>query len=169
MADTAPETTNPIARPFTTFNFLVEVKVDGVADKVAGAAFSEVDGLELTMEAKTIREGGRNSGPVHLAGPVSYGQLTLKRGMTANRDLWGWFESAASLGGRGIRADADVVVLAADHRTEHARFRLTGCMPVKLKMPALNAKDGILAIEEMGIAYETLSVGAPSAAGAAAR
>jgi phage tail-like protein len=155
---------SPAARPFTTFNFRVEVKVDGVAERVSSAAFSEVDGLEMTMEPKTIREGGRNTGPVHLTGPVSYGQLTLKRGLTANRDFWTWFEALVSGGRRGLRADAEVVMLAADGTTEQARFKLTGCMPVKLKMPALNAKDGVVAIEEMQIAYETLSVRAPSGA-----
>ena len=161
-----PELLNPSARPFTTFNFLVEVKVDGVSERVAAAAFSEVDGLEMTMEVKTIREGGRNTGPVHLTGGVSYGQLTLKRGMTANQDFWKWFEAVAG-GRRGLRADAEVVMLAPDGAAERARFKLTGCLPVKLKMPALNAKDGILAIEEMQLAYETLSIRPPDLLGAA--
>jgi hypothetical protein len=38
------------------------------------------------------------------------------------------------------------------------RFVLTGCLPLKLKAPALNAQDGTVAIEEMQIAYETLSL-----------
>ena len=33
------------------------------------------------------------------------------------------------------------------------RFSLTGCLPIKMKAPALNAKDGMLAVEEMQIAY----------------
>ena len=164
MAETAQEHANPAARPFTTFNFVVEIKVDGVSDMIAAAAFSEVDGLEMTMETKTIREGGRNAGPIHLAGPVAYGQLTLKRGMTANQDFWGWFEAIASGGRRGLRAVADVVLYASDRSAERARFTLTGCMPVKLKMPAMNAKDGLLAIEELQLAYETLSIRPPVAA-----
>src|SRR4051812_47300966 len=98
MTSIAPDPANPIERPFTTFNFVVEIKVDGVSDKVAAAAFSEVDGLEMTLEAKTIREGGRNGGPIHLAGGASYGQLSLKRGKTANRDLWNWVEAIVSSG-----------------------------------------------------------------------
>ena len=30
-------------------------------------------------------------------------------------------------------------------------------MPVKIKAPGLNAKDGLIAIEEMQVAYETLT------------
>jgi phage tail-like protein len=175
--------------PFTTFNFLVEIKVDGVSPSVCGGAFAECDGLEMTLEPKTIREGGRNFGPVHLAGPISYGQLVLKRGMTSNLDLWNWFESMVGdvsagglLGGLGVpssvsvgpsgigtssgtktpigalRATADIVMLAADGATEQAHFKLTGCMPVKIKAPSLNAKEGLIAIEEMSLVYESMAV-----------
>lgn len=147
---------DPVAHPFTAFNFKVEVQVSGLATPLAHAAFSECDGLEMSMEPKTIREGGRNSGPVHMAGPVSYGQLTLKRGMTANVDLWRWFERVNARGNGGLRGTAEVVMLAADGQKEQLRFRLGGCVPVKLKASALNAKDGQIAIEEMQVAYESL-------------
>lgn len=147
---------DPAAHPFTAFNFLVEIEARDVGEKLCLAAFSECDGLEMTVEPKTIQEGGRNSGPVHMAGPVSYAQLTLKRGMTANVDLWRWFERVAG-GDGGLRATADIVMLAAD-RTEQLRFVLEGCLPVKLKAPALNAADGQLAIEEMQVAYESLTL-----------
>jgi phage tail-like protein len=145
------------AHPFTAFNFLVEIEVAGVGEKLASAAFSEVDGLEMSMDPKTIREGGRNAGPVHMAGPVSYGQLTLKRGMTANVDLWRWFEKVSSLGQGGLRGTAEVVMLAADG-TEQLKFRLEGCIPTKIKAPSLSGKDGQLAIEEMQVAYESLTL-----------
>ena len=108
------------------------------------------------MEVKTIREGGNNGKQIRLSGPISYGNLTLKRGMTANFDLWDWFNKTAA--DPSLRADAEVVLLAADGKTERARFILSRCVPVKLKAPALNAKDGMVAIEEMQIAYESLTV-----------
>jgi phage tail-like protein len=153
-----------VAHPFTAFNFRVEVQVAGIGAPLANAAFSECDGLEMSMEPKTIREGGRNSGPVHMAGPVSYGQLTLKRGMTSNVDLWRWFERVNARGNGGLRGTAEVVSLAGDGVTEQLRFRLGGCLPVKLKGTPLNAKDGQIAVEEMQIAYESLELlsgGAP--------
>lgn len=148
---------DPAAHPFTAFNFLVEIAVGDSAQPLCHAAFSECDGLELTMEPRTIREGGRNSGPVHLSGPVAYGQLTLKRGMTANVDLWRWFERVGAEGGGGLRATAEVVMLGAS-REEQLRFRLGGCLPVKLRAPALSAADGMLAVEEMQVIYESLTL-----------
>ena len=94
--------------PFTTFNFAVEITVDPVSKRVADAAFSECDGLEMTMEVKTIREGGVNDRQYRLTGPVAYGQLTLKRGMTGNWDLWDWFQRVRT--DPKLRADVEVVV-----------------------------------------------------------
>ena len=159
MANPPTEASAPDARPFTAFNFSVEITldgVDGVSSPICGAAFSECDGLEITLEPKTIREGGRNNGPIHLAGAMSYGQLTLKRGMTNSFDLWKWFEQLATKGQGGYRTTASVISLAADGVTEQVRFELTGCLPIKLKASALNAKDGLVAVEEIQIAYETM-------------
>ena len=140
--------------PFTTFNFSVEINRGTNGEPLVNAAFSDCDGLEMSMEVKTIREGGGNDRQIRLNGPVSYGQLTLKRGMTENFDLWKWFSDTVDQ--PRLRADADVVLLAADGVTERVRFRLERCLPVKLKAPALSAKDGQIAIEELQIAYETM-------------
>jgi phage tail-like protein len=158
MADPARESVLP---PFTTFNFEVEITVTGRSEPLCSAAFAECDGLEMSMQVKTIREGGNNNQPVHLLGPVSYGQLTLKRGMTDTFDLWDWFEGVLRREAGWFDASAQVILLAADGVTEQARFEFTGCRPVKLKAPALNAKDGLIAVEEMQIAYETMSIRRP--------
>jgi phage tail-like protein len=66
-------------------------------------------------------------------------------------------------GGASLRADrAEVVLLAPDGQTERARFALKRCVPIKLKAPALNARDGIIAIEELQLAYESLALKRPS-------
>ena len=146
-------------RPFTSFNFAVEINRGQDAEALVGGSFAECDGLEMTMEVKTIREGGGNDRVIRLNGPVSYGTLTLKRGMTSSFDLWKWFRD--SVADPGLRADVEVVLLATDGATERARFVLTRCVPTKMKAPALNAKDGQIAIEEMQVAYETLTFKAP--------
>jgi phage tail-like protein len=160
MANIALET---VVAPFTAFNFRVEIDVPGLPSSACNAAFAECDGLEMTIEAKTIREGGNNGTQIRLAGAYGYGQLTLKRGMTSSFDLWDWLE--ATLTKPDLRAEAEVVVLAADGITEQVRFRLSRCLPIKLKAPALNAKDGVVAIEELQIAYEMLALERPKPAG----
>jgi phage tail-like protein len=156
MANPTAET---VTHPFAAFNFAVEISVPGVSDRICAGSFAECDGLELTMEPRSLREGG-NNGVVHrLAGPAGYGQLTLKRGVTSNLDLWHWF--GAAIEQPSLRGSGEVVLLARDH-SERARFLLTRLLPVKLKAPPLNAKDGILAVEELGLVYERLTLREPS-------
>lgn len=144
-------------RPFTCFNFLVILDLPN-RQELCRAEFSDCDGLEITMEPKTIREGGNNNRPIHLIGPVSYGQLTLKRGMTKTFDLWDWFDQVLKKGQGGLRANGEIVMLGADRKTKQVSFKLTGCMPVKLRAPTLNAKEGQVAIEEMQLVYEMLTI-----------
>jgi phage tail-like protein len=154
---------NAMPYPFTTFNFSVEITKDGSATSMCNAAFSDCDGLEMSMEVKTVREGGNNNQQIRFAGPVTYGQLTLKRGMTSSFDLWDWFTETVR--NPALRADAEVVLYSEKQgpdRDVRARFKLTRCVPVKIKAPALNAKDGAVAIEELQLAYEEMTFTKPS-------
>jgi phage tail-like protein len=150
----------PDSSLFTAFNFRVEINVPGISDEVCEAGFAECDGLEVMMEPKSFHEGGNNTTQVHLAGPVSYSQLTLKRGMSSDFTLWRWFAELMKTGQRGLRGQARVVMLAADGSPQ-VTFNLSDCLPIKIKAPGLNAKDGLLAIEEMQIAYAALDVEFP--------
>jgi phage tail-like protein len=145
-----------MATPFTAFNFSVEFSVPGLSSQVCGAAFAECDGLEMTMEVKTIREGGNNGRQIRLTGPVNFGTLTLKRGMTENFDLWQWFTMIQTK--PNLRVDGEVVLLAADGVTKRTSFKLSRCVPIKIKAPAMNAKEGGVAIEEFQLAYEKLTM-----------
>ncbi len=146
--------------PFTSFNFAVEINRGEDGKPLVNAAFAECDGLEMNMEVKTIREGGANDRQIRLNGPITYGLLTLKRGMTASFDLWEWFND--SVDDPRLRANGEVVLFGVDGSTERARFLLSRCLPVKLKGPALNAKDGQIAVEELQVAYETLKFKLPT-------
>jgi phage tail-like protein len=154
--------------PFSAFNFKVEIALPDEPEHLCKAAFSECSGLEVTADVKTIREGGNNTRPLHLVGPVSYAQLGLKRGMTEGFDLWRWFDRVLVRGEGHLRATCEVAMLSSDRTTTNAVFVLTGCLPTKIKAPSLNAKDGAVAIEELQIAYELLTL-KPAAAGGGAR
>lgn len=148
-----------MSHPFTNFNFSVEIYPEGQSSPLAEASFAECDGLDLTIEVKTIREGGANHVAYRVPGIVNYANLSLKRGMTENLDLWKWVQY--SIEDPYLRAKAEVVLLAQDGKTERMRYQLHRCMPIKFKAPALNAKDGAIAIEEFQLAYEKFNLVAP--------
>lgn len=155
MASPARETS---LYPFTSFRFAVAINVPAIGpDPLCHAAFAECDGLEMTVDVKTIREGGNNAAQIRLLGAVNYSLLTLKRGMTANFDLWNWFDLLYEEGMRAPRGDVTVTSFASDGVTEQVQFFLENCLPTKLKAPPLNARDGVVAIEELQLSYEWMS------------
>jgi phage tail-like protein len=148
--------------PFTGFNFSVEINVPGIGNKLCNAAFSDCDGLDMTMDVKTIREGGNNTQQIRLIGAVNYGTVTLKRGMTDSFDLWDWFDAQQHGTPKQLRTDfrgdAEIVIMSSDHQKEQVRFVLKKVLLAKLKAPTLNAKDGVIAIEEMQLVYESMTL-----------
>ncbi len=145
-----------------TFNFFIRIATGGENDPLCEAAFSECAGLEASASVKTIREGGNNNQPIHLVGPIAYGTLALKRGMSDNFQLWSWFEQVHTDGEQHRRADCEVEVRTPDRSATAYTVKLTGCLPTKIKAPDLSAIDGGLAIEELEIAYQTLLLVPPT-------
>jgi phage tail-like protein len=150
-----------VDRIFTAFNFLVEISVEGLADQLCQAAFSECDGLEMSMEPKSFQQGGLNTEQIHLAGPISTAELTLKRGMSKDFGLWRWFTELMKTDRRGLRGQATIVMLDGQ-KQEQIKFKLKDCLPIKLRAPALNAGEGGLAIEEMQLVYAAMEVEFPA-------
>jgi phage tail-like protein len=150
--------------PFQAFNFDVQIEVRGLnVTKICAGAFAECDGLEMTMDVKTIREGGNNFSQIRLLGPVNYGQVTLKRGMTADSlDLWDWFDGQQHATPSQLRTDfrgkATIALRTVARDDDRVKFVLRKCLLTKLKAPALNAREGVVAIEEMQLTYESMSV-----------
>lgn len=165
MANPAFETVDP---PYTAFRFEVVLNLDdppaGITNPVCSAAFSECSGLEMNMQPKEVRQGGDNGRVIHLAAQATYGQLTLQRGMTANLHLWQWM-AAAARPGRNNKAQGEVTMHDADG-TPRLVFVLEDCLPVKVSGPSLNAKDGLIAIEQMQLAYASLTLRPAGQAGA---
>ncbi len=145
--------------PFTAFRFEVvldlENPVAGLTNPLCDAAFAECDGLEMTMEPKTVESGGVNDRQIHLIGPAKFAQLTLKRGMTSNVQLWQWLALTAQ--GTVAPASGTVTMWDAD-ATPVIEFALEGCLPVRMRAPSLNAREGLVAVEELALVYETLAV-----------
>lgn len=149
--------------PIGVFNFHVAFSRDpleggsdggGSDATLCQGAFSELTGLEATMEPRTIREGGRNWGSVQRPGVVNFATVVLKRGITRSRDLWWWFELLGQ-GGYVNRLKAEIEI------RDSAGARVMGwtlrrALPVKFKAADLNAKGTDVGIEELHIVHEGL-------------
>ena len=137
-------------------------------DAIIGG-FSEVSGLEATMEPKTIRSGGDNYRVHQRVGQVSFATIVLKRGLVMSRHLWGWFslfnganhpasgENAAN-GNWNASSRADVSIVLLNQRTPVLGWKIERAMPVKFRVGDLNAASGEMAVEELHLAHEGFHV-----------
>ena len=146
--------------PLTAFRFHLRFKkVDphgtpGEDVAVCSGAFSECTGLEATMEPKVIKAGGSNYGAAQRVGTVSFATVVLKRGMTATRDLWNWFQLVGG-GAYAYRLSAEIEMQDSAGKPA-ITWSLDRCMPVKFKAADLNAKGNEVGIEELHLAHEGL-------------
>jgi phage tail-like protein len=147
--------------PLNVFNFHVAFTDEsfaggggGTALPLVEGAFAEVSGLEATMEAKTIREGGLNHLSHQRVGTVSHATVVLRRGMTRARDLWRWFDLLA---GGQYAGRLTVAIELRDGQGERLMsFRLLRALPVKFKAADLNARASEVGIEEVHLVHEGL-------------
>jgi len=128
-------------------------------DKKAGwktlcyGGFSEISGLEATMEPVVINEGGLNWGQHQRVGRTTFSTVILRRGMTATRHLWSWFSHVNQTGAYKHRLDVEIR-LRDNAGKDQISWRLERAMPVKLKLADLAAAGQELAIEELHLVHE---------------
>ena len=123
--------------------------------------FSEVTGLEATMEPRAIKVGGRNYGPIQRAGQVSFATVVLKRGIIQSQHLWAWWSlfagaDRATNGGWAAGSRCDVAIALIRGRVAVLGWQLENAMPVKFKVGDLNARGTEVAIEELHLVHEGL-------------
>ena len=148
--------------PLRGFRFQVDFREQMLSNETEGGevllcsgAFSECSGLEATMEPKTIREGGRNWGTAQRMGPVSFGTVILKRGLTRTDHLWAWF-SLVGEGAYAQRLNVSITMFDQDGKGIFS-WTLKRAMPTRFRAPDLNAGSNEVSIEELHLVHEGLA------------
>ncbi|MEP6910497.1 MAG: phage tail protein [Actinomycetota bacterium] len=135
--------------PYKAFGFLVEI------DGITRAAFSEASGLESETAVIEYRAGGENT-TRKLPGLTKFGNITLRRGVTQDAELWNWRKTVVD--GAVDRKNGSIILLD-DKRNEVVRWNFFNGWICKWEGPALNAKSNDVAIETIEIAHEGLERG----------
>jgi phage tail-like protein len=132
--------------PFASFNFLLEI------DGVAKAGFSEVTGLNTETNVIEYREGSDPNHMRKLPGLEKFGNVTLKRGVTPDPELFNWHK--AVLDGEILRDESMSIVLLDERRQEVVRWNLQNAWPSKWVGPDLKAGANEIAFESVEIVHE---------------
>ena len=147
--------------PVLAYNFLITLvdSTSALASAASGisstvlAGFSECSGLETSQKIEEYNEGGRNGAVLKFPTRVSWTNISLKRGVTANTTLWDWHYSFVL--GRGSRRDG-IIVLQNDLHQPLSTWHFKRGLPVKWSGPAMHASQNNVAVETLEIAHEGL-------------
>ncbi len=133
--------------PYRKFNFVVEI------DGIASSGFLSVDGLELANEVVDYREGNEQAMARKLPGLAKVSNITLKRGLTTNRDLWEWRKTV--LDGVTERRDGSIIILN-ESREQVLRLNFRNAWPCRWSISGLDALESDVLIEEIELVVEDL-------------
>lgn len=134
--------------PFRAYNWKLEIQ--GVTE----GHFTECTGLGIKVEVVKYREAG-NSQVVHcVPGPVEYGDVTLRYGLTASQELWDWMMT--SVNGNVQRQNVSILMLDSEGVGEVMRWNLNRAWPSQWSGAPLDAMSRGVAIESLTLVFETL-------------
>jgi phage tail-like protein len=141
--------------PYAGYNF--EITITGISDdgKAVKGSFAEVSGLEVEVTPIDYRAGSEETRYRKVPGLQKFGNITLKRGVTADLDFWNWILLA--MRGQVNRTDGAIALHDESHK-EVMRWQFTRGWPCKYTGPGLNAKNNEIAIEMLEICHEGLSI-----------
>ena len=161
-AMTSQRATGTRVGPYVNYLFQVELSGITVAD------FSEVTGLDVTIQDEKLNEGGRNDMVRHLPGRVSYSNLTLHRGYVQSSELFKWCKSMLQPG-QMARKDVTLSLMQVTHTPNGSgttrdlapvfTWTLRRAFPVKWSGPTFKADsqgNQAIAMERLEIAFESM-------------
>jgi phage tail-like protein len=131
--------------------FHFQVEIEGVTQ----GAFISVSGLEATTDVVEFRNG--NGIHTHARpGRTRYHNITLRRGYTANNELFDWYVTTTN--GHGAR-HAGAIILLDDASNEIQRFNFFEAWPCRWRSYELDADNPGVLIEEIEIVVERFERG----------
>lgn len=138
--------------PLVSFHFAIEVQ-----GQITGF-FTECSGLgseHEIIEHKVVDERGREL-IQKVPGRMKWQDISLKRGITGQMDVWEWRKMVEDGDVEGARRNGSIVMFDQELK-EVARWNFERAWPTKVTGPSLQADSNAFGIEEMTITHEGLT------------
>lgn len=146
---------NPLAFPVIGAHFAVYFH--GLLPSPVDLAFQSIGGLNASIETEAVGNGGANSSQFSLPTKVSYGNLTLKRGMKPFPSaLSKWCEDAFE--NFSFQPIDVVVVLLNELHVPVFSWYIKKAIPVKYEFGDLNAETSAVLVETFELKYQSFKV-----------
>ncbi len=138
--------------PLVGFHYTVEVQ------GMVKGYFTECSGLgseHEVIEHKVVDEKGKEV-ILKLPGRLKWENITLKRGITDNMDIWDWRKKVEDGDVEGARSNGSIVMFDQSLSQEMARWNFENAWPVKVSGPSVKSDSNEIGIEELALAHEGL-------------
>jgi len=119
--------------------------------------FTECSGIgseHEVIEHKVVDDKGRER-VMKIPGRLKWENVTLKRGITNNMDIWTWRDQVVQGKVDDARRNGSIIMFDQT-LTEVARWNFENAWPVKVSGPAVKADSNEFAIEELVLTHEGL-------------
>jgi len=137
--------------PLVSFHFAIEIQ-----GQVTGY-FTECSGLGSeteVIEHKVVDPQGREF-IQKLPGRMKWQDISLKRGITQQMDIWQWRKQVEDGNVEGARKNGSIVMFDQSLK-EVARWNFERAWPTKVSGPQLQSDSNAFGIEELTITHEFL-------------
>ncbi len=125
-------------------------------DSQISACFSECFGLGVNIKRDIHHEGGVNDQQRIILGQAEYTDVTLKRGITDDLTFLNWIDKILHSSEK-TRLNVTLLLFNQEGETMQS-WTLIGSVPVSWKAPPFQADSSTIAIEELTLAYEGLTI-----------
>ena len=143
-------------RPYTQFNFLVDLG-NGVTDGPT-AGFQEVSGIGMEVTVTEYRTGNsKENSVVKITGLNKSTDVTMKRGIIGSLDLYQWLNQIRN-GDQNALRTVTIQLQNEDRTATVQTWKLLRARIIKHTSGPFNAKGTDVAMEEMVLAYERLEM-----------
>lgn len=133
---------------------LTTLTLNTLSDNIEGG-FNECSGLEATLEVEEYKAGGVNDRVLKFPTRLSWGRITLKKGLVTDQALWSWIAGFAE--GRVTRRDGLITLLDVRRET-HTMWQFSRGLPVSYSVSRLAAEENAIAVESIEIEHEGLKL-----------
>jgi phage tail-like protein len=143
-------------RPYTQFNFLVDIG-DGNTEGPA-AGFQEVSAISTEVAVAEYRNGNsKDNNVTKITGLNKATDVTLKRGVIGSLSLYQWLNDIRNGNQKALRT-VTIQLQNEDHSEVVQTWKLLRARIIKLTSGPFNAKGNDVAMEEIVLAYERLEL-----------
>ena len=133
--------------PFGAFNFRVEIH-----GLIVGG-FTNVSGLEISVEVKPVQEGGVNDMEFKIPTRTKYTDIVLQRGLTDRDMFWPWYLGVME--GIIVRKHGSIYMLNNSKEIVMG-WHFFDAYPTKWVGPTFNAESSAIATESITLTHHRL-------------